>query len=178
MFHRVLNKPLPLASQKWNVISYLEHYWWESEKWTIAQHSKSSLMLGFCNLIISAKPLDVLFIANVKYEWSTCSKKYFIVHLLKSTRTELMKFQKLTVLKMIEVGLSPSKKVCVICFIEGPLTMHTGKNCFIKFSKRMAAWLLLWPFSYVYYIILLITFYTFYYHVLKSTDVWKMWFFK
>ena len=44
----------------------------------------------------------------------------------------------------------------------------TGKNCFTQFITRMAAWLHLTFFSYVY----TIKFYTFYYNV-KSTDVWK-----
>ena len=44
---------------------------------------------------------------------------------------------------------------------------HREKLCFTQFSTTMAAWLLLT----LLLLIQLIKFYTFYYHVLKSTDV-------
>ena len=48
------------------------------------------------------------------------------------------------------------------------LMILTGKKCFTQFSTRMAASDLFHMFKQS------IKFYTFYYHVFKSTDVWKM----
>ena len=51
------------------------------------------------------------------------------------------------------------------------LTILTGKNCVLHNSVQ--EWLHLF-----HMFTQLIKYYTFYYHLLKSTDAWKMWFIK
>ena len=72
-----------------------------------------------------------------------------------------------------------SRKIIFFC----PCNVYTWsfndtdkeKLCFTQFIARMAAWLLL---SFIIRLHnQLSKFYTFYYHILKSADVWKSWFF-
>ena len=52
-----------------------------------------------------------------------------------------------------------------------PLTILTGKNCFIQYSTRMAGWLLLTFFIYLHN---QLSSFIHYITRIKSTDVWKM----
>ena len=95
------------------------------------------------------------------------------------------KYSSTVSLKVLSTHTSLNKFIQVIVFLQRivrfihaeqlSLTIPSGKKSFTQFSTRMAAWQL--P---TFFICLQksVKHYTLYYHIIKSTDIWKRWFIK